>query len=118
VRKCKVDGTREGFERFHVLGMEVERSVVTGRLAGEILADEGVDGFVPRRGWRGVVERGTEEWRESEAGMGICVTCVGPRMGCLAERVDSFVGVEVRPLIGGPSSPKFCRWCRLNSSFM
>jgi uncharacterized membrane protein len=39
-----------------VLGREVERSVVTGRLAGEILADEGVDGFVPRRGWRGVVE--------------------------------------------------------------
>jgi hypothetical protein len=56
VRKWTVDGTREGFERFHVLGRKVERSVVTGRLAGEILADEGVEGFVPRRGWRRVVE--------------------------------------------------------------
>ena len=41
---------------FVVLGREVERSVVTGRMAEEVLSDEGVEGFVGRRGWRGVVE--------------------------------------------------------------
>lgn len=46
----------DGFEKFHVLGREVERSVVTGRLAAEILEDESVIGFVPRGGWRGVME--------------------------------------------------------------
>ena len=57
VRRWRADdGTRDGFERFHVLGREVERSVVTGRLAKDILKDEGVEGFVPRGGWRGVVE--------------------------------------------------------------
>lgn len=57
VRRWRADDdTRDGFERFHVLGREVERSVVTGRLAREILEDEGVEGFVPRGGWRGVVE--------------------------------------------------------------
>ena len=56
VRRRKSDGSRDGFEKFYVLGREVERSVVTGRLAAEILADEGVEGFVPRRGWRAVVE--------------------------------------------------------------
>ncbi|KAF7513825.1 hypothetical protein GJ744_007876 [Endocarpon pusillum] len=57
VRRWSVDDdTRDGFERFHVLGREVERSVVTGRLARDILRDEGVEGFVPRGGWRGVVE--------------------------------------------------------------
>jgi hypothetical protein len=45
-----------GFERFHVLGREVETSVVTGRLAKDILEDEGVEGYVPRGRWRGVVE--------------------------------------------------------------
>jgi len=34
----------------------VERSVVTGRGAGEVCADEGVVGFVWRRGWRAVLE--------------------------------------------------------------
>lgn len=46
----------KGFERFHVLGREHERSLVTGRLAGDILADEGVQGYVPRGRWRAVVE--------------------------------------------------------------
>lgn len=46
----------KGFERFHVLGREHERSVVTGRLAADILADEGVQGYVPRGRWRAVVE--------------------------------------------------------------
>jgi hypothetical protein len=45
-----------GFERFHILGREHERSVVTGRLAAEILADEGVEGYVPRGLWRPVLE--------------------------------------------------------------
>lgn len=50
------DGGLHSFGRFQVLGREVERSVVTGRLAREILADEGVDGFVPRGMWRAVIE--------------------------------------------------------------
>lgn len=45
-----------GFEPFYVRGPEVERSVVTGRLAREVLEDEGVEGFVRRRGWRPVLE--------------------------------------------------------------
>ncbi|KAE8134309.1 hypothetical protein BDV38DRAFT_163712 [Aspergillus pseudotamarii] len=45
-----------GFEPFNVRGPEVERSVVTGRLGREVLEDEGVEGFVPRRGWRAVLE--------------------------------------------------------------
>ncbi|EPS30632.1 hypothetical protein PDE_05584 [Penicillium oxalicum 114-2] len=44
-----------GFEPFYVRGPEVERSVVTGRLAWEVLADEGVQGFVARKGWRPVL---------------------------------------------------------------
>jgi len=45
-----------GFEPFFVMGREVERSVVTGRTADEIMSDEGVEGFVGRRGWRAVIE--------------------------------------------------------------
>ena len=45
-----------GFEPFYVRGPELERSVVTGRLAKDILADEEVEGFNPRRGWRAVLE--------------------------------------------------------------
>jgi hypothetical protein len=45
-----------GFEGFHVLGRDVETSVVTGRLAKDILEDEGVEGYVPRGRWRGVIE--------------------------------------------------------------
>lgn len=56
VRKRSEDGDLEGFERFHVLGRDTERSVVTGRLARDILEDEGVDGFVPRGLWKGVTE--------------------------------------------------------------
>ncbi len=50
------DGRKTGFERFHVLGRDVERSVVTGRLAADILKDEGVEGYVPRGRWSGVTE--------------------------------------------------------------
>ncbi len=45
-----------GFEAFYVRGRDWERSVVTGRSADEVLADEGVEGFVMRKGWRAVME--------------------------------------------------------------
>ncbi|KAF7597230.1 hypothetical protein BBP40_008072 [Aspergillus hancockii] len=45
-----------GFEPFYVRGPEVERSVVTARLGRDVLEDEGVKGFMPRRGWRPVLE--------------------------------------------------------------
>lgn len=45
-------GAALGFERFVVGGRDTERSVVTGRLGSEILADEGVVGYVPRGLWR------------------------------------------------------------------
>lgn len=51
-----VIGSRTGFDRFVVGGRETERSVVTGRLANEILADEGVIGYVPRGLWRAITE--------------------------------------------------------------
>lgn len=44
-----------GFEPFYVRGPEVERSIVTGRLGREVLEDEGVRGFLPRRGWRPIL---------------------------------------------------------------
>ncbi|KAF2440339.1 hypothetical protein P171DRAFT_499674 [Karstenula rhodostoma CBS 690.94] len=44
----------DGFAPFLVLGREVERSVVTGRLAREVEGDEGVEGFVGRTGWVGI----------------------------------------------------------------
>lgn len=51
------EGGRElGFESFFVMGREVVGSVVTGRSADDVMADEGVEGFVGRRGWRAVVE--------------------------------------------------------------
>ena len=45
-----------GFEPFFVMGREEERSVITGRLAGEVLSDESVEGFVPRKGWMAVMD--------------------------------------------------------------
>ncbi|KAI0473858.1 DNA polymerase ligase-domain-containing protein [Xylariaceae sp. FL0804] len=36
---------------FHVRGVDAERSVVTGRLGADVLRDEGVEGYVGRRGW-------------------------------------------------------------------
>ncbi|KAL2858927.1 DNA polymerase ligase-domain-containing protein [Aspergillus pseudodeflectus] len=50
----KRSGQLTGFDPFYVRGPEVERSVVTGRVGGDVLRDEGVQGFVPRRGWRAV----------------------------------------------------------------
>ncbi|KAI1870929.1 hypothetical protein JX265_005969 [Neoarthrinium moseri] len=40
---------------FYVRGAEVERSVVTGRRGAEVLRDEGVVGFVKRKGWQAVL---------------------------------------------------------------
>lgn len=53
----EVDGTRTHRLRFpfHVQGSEVERSVVTGRKGADVLKDEGVVGFVPRKGWKAVL---------------------------------------------------------------
>ena len=45
-----------GFAPFFVMGREVERSVVTGRTADEVMADKGVQGFVGRKGWRPMTE--------------------------------------------------------------
>ncbi|CEJ55494.1 hypothetical protein PMG11_01747 [Penicillium brasilianum] len=45
----------KGFEPFYVRGPEVERSVVTGRRGQDVLEDEGVEGFIARKGWRAVV---------------------------------------------------------------
>ncbi|RYP28699.1 hypothetical protein DL767_007096 [Monosporascus sp. MG133] len=40
---------------FYVRGVQVERSIVTGRLGADILRDEGVVGYVGRKGWRPVL---------------------------------------------------------------
>ena len=56
VRRRDEEGRLGGFEPFFVRGRDVERSVVTGRTGGEVLGDEGVEGFVGRKGWRGVVQ--------------------------------------------------------------
>ena len=45
-----------GFDPFYVMGKEFERSVVTGRTADEVMAEERVQYFVGRKGWRPVTE--------------------------------------------------------------
>ena len=45
-----------GFETFFVRGRERERSVVTGRLAIDILRNEGVEGYMGRAGWRPILQ--------------------------------------------------------------
>ncbi|KAJ5206896.1 hypothetical protein N7472_003344 [Penicillium cf. griseofulvum] len=45
----------KGFEPFYVHGPEAERSLITARLGVDVLDDEGVKEFVPRRGWRPVL---------------------------------------------------------------
>ncbi|KAF3764502.1 hypothetical protein M406DRAFT_258227 [Cryphonectria parasitica EP155] len=40
---------------FYVRGPEHERSIVTGRLGSDVLRDEGVVGFVGRKGWRPIL---------------------------------------------------------------
>lgn len=43
-------------ESFVVLGREVERSVVSGRSADEVMEDEGVKKFIGRKMWRPITE--------------------------------------------------------------
>lgn len=56
VRRQGGDGEFKGFSKFIVMGRDHERSVVTGRLAKDVLKDEGVEGYVPRGLWRPVTE--------------------------------------------------------------
>ena len=56
VRTRRVDDTLQGFETFFVKGRDEERSVVTGRLADEIMADESVKGYAGRKMWRPITE--------------------------------------------------------------
>lgn len=41
---------------FYVRGPQFEQSVVTGRLGEEVLRDEGVTTFIPRKGWTPVMK--------------------------------------------------------------
>lgn len=43
-------------DTFLVLGRDVERSVVSGRLVDEVMGDEGVDRFQGRKMWRAITE--------------------------------------------------------------
>jgi len=47
---------KDGWEPFFVKGRDVERSVVTGRLADDVMSDEGVEKFVGRKMWRAILE--------------------------------------------------------------
>lgn len=44
------------WEPFYVRGRDVERSIITGRGADEVMADEGVSKFVGRKMWRPILE--------------------------------------------------------------
>lgn len=55
VRGHSNENTMRGFDSFYVRGPEVERSILTGRLGKDVLNDEKVEGFVPRQGWRPVL---------------------------------------------------------------
>lgn len=44
------------WQPFNVLGREHERSIVTGRLADEVMADDQVEKFVGRKMWRPIIE--------------------------------------------------------------
>lgn len=50
------EGKLLGFEPFYVMGKELERSVLTGRTADDVMDDEGIEGFVGRKGWRAVTD--------------------------------------------------------------
>ncbi|KAK5256165.1 hypothetical protein LTR16_003881, partial [Cryomyces antarcticus] len=52
----KGDGCSAGWDPFFVEGRDVERSIITGRSAAEVMADEGVEGFIGRKMWRPVLE--------------------------------------------------------------
>lgn len=44
------------WEPFFVMGRDYETSVITGRTADEVMADQGVEKFVGRKMWRPIVE--------------------------------------------------------------
>ena len=50
------NGKLLGFDRFFVRGKEEELSLITGRRANEVMEDEGVKGYIGRKGWRAVLE--------------------------------------------------------------
>ena len=56
VRKLWADGTLGGFENFHVMGRDSERSVVTGRLAADAMSDAGIKSYAGRKMWRPITE--------------------------------------------------------------
>jgi len=45
-----------GFEYFYVLGRDVETSVITGRTAGLVMQDAGVEQYKGRKMWRAIKE--------------------------------------------------------------
>ncbi|KAI5206419.1 hypothetical protein E4T39_02447 [Aureobasidium subglaciale] len=47
---------KSGWKPFFVKGRDVERSVITGRNAAEVMQDEGVHGYVGRKTWRPILE--------------------------------------------------------------
>jgi len=55
-RARREDGTVGGFETFIVRGREMERSVVTGRLAADVMDDEGITSYAGRKMWRPITE--------------------------------------------------------------
>ncbi|KAI0451949.1 DNA polymerase ligase-domain-containing protein [Xylaria acuta] len=59
-KEKKSDQDRDNTTRlaypFYVRGVEHERSVVTGRLGSEVLKDEGVVGYVGRKGWQAILK--------------------------------------------------------------
>lgn len=56
IREDNRDGTRSGFETFAVMGRDVERSVVTGRTAMDVMEDGGVKNYMGRKMWRPITE--------------------------------------------------------------
>jgi hypothetical protein len=54
-KRADNSGDLLGFEAFYVRGPAAERSVVTGRTGQEVLENEHATGFVPRHGWRPIL---------------------------------------------------------------
>lgn len=50
------DGSLKGWETFIVRGREHERSVVSGRLAQDVMDDEGIKSYAGRKMWRPITE--------------------------------------------------------------
>lgn len=46
----------DAWEAFYVQGRDHERSIVTGRLADDVMEDEGVKNFIGRKMWRPIME--------------------------------------------------------------